>query len=72
MCTDKAAMKTRKPIIKLPWELLTSFTDFLRQLPSQGQSGDDDDEEDEDEMQAYEDSIQRLRVSRLIFLVISC
>lgn len=43
---------------------MTSFTDFLRSLPSQpGQGGEEEDEEDEDEMQAYEDSIQRLRVS---------
>lgn len=53
-------------MVKLPWEKLTPFADFLRSLPSShGRSGmDDEDEEDEDEMQAYEDSMQRLKVRR--------
>jgi len=51
-------------MVKLPWEKLTPFADFLRSLPSShGRAGmDDEDEEDEDEMQAYEDSMQRLKV----------
>jgi len=49
---------------KLPWELLTPFSDFVRGLPSRQRPGaDEDEEEDEDEMQAYQDSMQRLRVS---------
>ena len=56
--------KARKQMVKLPWEKLTPFVDFLRSLPSShGRAGmDDEDEEDEDEMQAYEDSMQRLKV----------
>ncbi|KAL7420191.1 Transcription initiation protein spt3 [Cryptotrichosporon argae] len=56
---DKNAAKGRKPVVKLPWELLTPFSDFLQTLPSQ--RADDDEDEDEDEMQAYQDSMQRLR-----------
>ncbi len=59
---------------KLPWELLTPFSDFVRGLPSRqkgvvvvgggggGGGGEDNEEEDEDEMQAHQDSMQRLRV----------
>ena len=50
-------------MVKLPWELFTPFTEFLRSLPSRQNRPDEDDETDEDEMQAYEDSMQRLRVS---------
>lgn len=64
---DKAAPKGRKTMPKLPWELLTPFSDFVRglPLPSKNRVGvvEDEDEEDEDEMQAYQDSMQRLRVS---------
>ncbi|WVQ64594.1 uncharacterized protein L199_002761 [Kwoniella botswanensis] len=57
---DKAAAKGRKTMMKLPWELLTPFSDYLRTLPSK-QNRDDDEEEDEDEIQAHQDSMQRLR-----------
>ncbi|WWC67142.1 uncharacterized protein I206_101049 [Kwoniella pini CBS 10737] len=57
---DKAAAKGRKSMMKLPWELLTPFSDYLRTLPSK-QNRDEDDEEDEDEIQAHQDSMQRLR-----------
>jgi len=49
---------------KLPWEILTPFSDFVRALPSK-QLREEEDDEDEDEMQAHQDSMQRLRVSRL-------
>lgn len=61
--TDKANQKGRKPIVKLSWELLTPFSDFLRSLPTQQNRNEDDDEEDDDELQAHQDSMQRLRVS---------
>lgn len=53
-------------MVKLPWELLTPFSDFLRSLPNKrGRLGEDEEEDpDEDEMQAHQDSMQRLRVSR--------
>ena len=62
---EKAAPKGRRAMPKLPWELLTPFSDFVRGLPSrQSRSGlEEEEEEDEDEMQAYQDSMQRLRVS---------
>ncbi|WWD22864.1 hypothetical protein CI109_107359 [Kwoniella shandongensis] len=57
---DKAAAKGRKTMVKLPWELLTPFSDYLRGLPSK-KAVEEDEEEDADEMQAYQDSMQRLR-----------
>lgn len=51
----------KKEVIKLPWEQFTSFGEVLKALPGRQT---DDDEEDEDELEAYEDTIQRLRVSR--------
>lgn len=51
-------MKGRKQMVKLPWELLTPFTSFLRSMPGK----EEEDEEDDDELQAHEDSMQRLRV----------
>lgn len=59
---DKSGMKGRKTMVKLPWELMTPFSDFLRGLPT-SMNRDDEEEEDEDEMQAHQDSMQRLRVS---------
>ncbi|EIW73119.1 hypothetical protein TREMEDRAFT_26842, partial [Tremella mesenterica DSM 1558] len=56
---EKAAVKGRKTMVKLPWEVLTPFSDFLKGLP--GRPADDDDDEDDDEVQAYQDSMQRLR-----------
>jgi len=49
-------------MVKLPWELLTPFGDFLRNLPSKQGRPEEEEEEDEDEMQAYQDSMQRLKV----------
>ena len=51
-------------MVKLPWELLTPFGDFLRGLPSRQGRNEDEEDEDEDEIQAYHDSMQRLKVSR--------
>jgi transcription initiation protein SPT3 len=61
--TDK---KPVKQVVKLPWELLTPFTEFLRTLPvalGTSAAGADDDDDDEEELEAYEESLQRLRVS---------
>ncbi|KAL0243695.1 hypothetical protein I308_105665 [Cryptococcus tetragattii IND107] len=54
---EDKAMKGRKQMVKLPWELLTPFTSFLRSMPGK----EEEDEEDDDELQAHEDSMQRLR-----------
>lgn len=62
---EKNAIKGRKPIVKLSWELLTPFSEFLRALPTQQNRAEEDDDEDEDELQAHEDIMQRLRVSLL-------
>jgi len=43
--------------VKLPWEIPTIYSEILKQSGHRS-----DDEEDEDEMEAHEDSIQRLRV----------
>ena len=63
-------------MVKLPWELLTPFGDFLRTLPSRSGRADEDEDEDEDELQAYQDSMQRLRVGRqasgIMTVLISC
>ncbi|GMK54187.1 hypothetical protein CspeluHIS016_0107730 [Cutaneotrichosporon spelunceum] len=59
--TDKANQKGRRPIVKLSWELLTPFSDFLRSLPTQQNRNEDEEEEDDDELQAHQDSMQRLR-----------
>jgi transcription initiation protein SPT3 len=48
-------------MVKLPWELMTPYSDFLKSLPTSN-SKDDDDDGDEDEVQAHHDSMQRLRV----------
>jgi len=53
----------KKQVIKLPWELITPFQELLRNLPNWKGSGMPDDEDnDDEELEAYEDSIQRLRV----------
>lgn len=49
---DKLAAKAQKITIKLPWEIMTMFSDVL---PT-------DDEEDEDDVEAHEASLQRLKV----------
>lgn len=51
----------KKQVIKLPWELITPFQDLLRNLPNWTTSNEEEDNDDE-ELEAYEDSIQRLRV----------
>ena len=51
--TDKLTAKAQKITIKLPWEIMTMFSDVL---PT-------DDEEDEDDIEAHEASIQRLKVN---------
>ena len=51
-CSDKLAAKAQKITIKLPWEIMTMFSDVLAT----------DDEEDEDDIEAHEASIQRLKV----------
>jgi transcription initiation protein SPT3 len=63
---EKNAIKGRKPIVKLSWELLTPFSEFLRALPTQQNRAEEDEDEDEDELQAHEDIMQRLRVSALV------
>lgn len=51
--TDKLTTKAQKITIKLPWEIMTIYSDVL---PT-------DDEEDEDDIEAHEASIQRLKAS---------
>ncbi|KAJ8654981.1 hypothetical protein O0I10_009377 [Lichtheimia ornata] len=48
--------KLHRSIIKLPWELVNQFTDVIIKP-----SNPDDEEEDEDELEAFNDTIQRLR-----------
>lgn len=48
---DKLTTKAQKITIKLPWEIMTIYSDVL---PT-------DDEEDEDDIEAHEASIQRLK-----------
>jgi len=60
---DKSTLKTRKTMVKLPWELMTPYSDFLKSLPNSSAGKDDEDEGDDDEVQAHHDSMQRLRVS---------
>ncbi|KAI9487847.1 MAG: transcription initiation factor IID, 18kD subunit-domain-containing protein [Benjaminiella poitrasii] len=48
--------KIHRSIIKLPWELVNQFTDVI----TKSLSGEDE-SEDEDELEAYNDSIQRLK-----------
>ncbi|RUS21011.1 TFIID domain-containing protein [Endogone sp. FLAS-F59071] len=62
--------KTRRRIVKLSWELINQFSDPLGPLNAAGALGtglalgggvDSDAEEDEEELEAYADSVQRLR-----------
>ncbi|KAL7316795.1 Transcription initiation protein spt3 [Mucor circinelloides] len=48
--------KIHRSIIKLPWELVNQFSDVI----TKSINGDDE-SEDEDELEAYNDSIQRLK-----------
>lgn len=45
--------------VKLSWELVNSFSEFLNA---------DSDDEDEEELEAYNDSIQRLKVRIILFV----
>lgn len=49
---EKLTAKAQKITIKLPWEIITIYSDVLQT----------DDEEDEDDIEAHEASIQRLKV----------
>ena len=60
--TDKLTAKAQKITIKLPWEIMTMFSDVL---PT-------DDEEDEDDIEAHEASIQRLKVNALYLATTAC
>lgn len=56
-------------MIKLPWEPLTSFAEVLKNLPNRAVGATNvEEEEDEDELEAYEDSLQRLRVRSEVHL----
>ena len=59
---DKLTAKAQKITIKLPWEIMTMFSDVL---PT-------DDEEDEDDIEAHEASIQRLKVRLFSSLFAPC
>lgn len=61
--TDKSTLKTRKTMVKLPWEVMTPFSDFLKTLPT-SMNKDEEDDDDDDEIQAHHDSMQRLRGSQ--------
>ena len=74
---DKLATKSRRQVIKLPWEVTTYYSNFLaghaakrRRLASATgapvQDDDDADDEDEDDMEANEDLLKRLRVGRVL------
>ncbi|OAD08098.1 hypothetical protein MUCCIDRAFT_134459, partial [Mucor lusitanicus CBS 277.49] len=52
--------KIHRSIIKLPWELVNQFSDVITKSINGGGAGDDE-SEDEDELEAYNDSIQRLK-----------
>jgi transcription initiation protein SPT3 len=53
--TDKLTTKAQKITIKLPWEILTLYSEVLPE----------DDEEDEDDIEAHEASVTRLKVGPL-------
>lgn len=69
---DKLATKSRRQVIKLPWEVATYYSNFLaghaskrrRMATAASHHLDDDDaeDEDEDELEANEDLLARLRV----------
>lgn len=59
MVRDVDKKPVKKEVIKLPWEQLTTFSDVLKALPGRQ---NEDEEEDDDELEAYEDTIQRLKV----------
>lgn len=51
-------VKSRKMKIKLPWEVSTVYSEHLRPA-----AGDEAEDEDEDDIEAHEDSLQRLKVN---------
>ncbi|KAG8926529.1 Transcription initiation protein spt3 [Tulasnella sp. 418] len=55
---DPNTAKPHKMSVKLPWELVTLYSEILRNNPANNANQDD---EDEDEMEAHEDSVRRLR-----------
>ncbi|KDN48007.1 hypothetical protein RSAG8_03023, partial [Rhizoctonia solani AG-8 WAC10335] len=54
---DEATTKPRKMTVKLPWDIVTVYSEVLRT----GVNAKEDEDEDEDEVEAHEDSIARLR-----------
>lgn len=54
---DGPSMKATKIKIRLPWEISSVYSEHLMALPS----ADGEDEEDEDDLEAHEDSMQRLK-----------
>ncbi|KAI8078802.1 transcription initiation factor IID, 18kD subunit-domain-containing protein [Halteromyces radiatus] len=56
MMEDTSAGKLHRSIIKLPWELVNQFSDMIIKP-----SNPEEESDDEDELEAYNDSIQRLR-----------
>ncbi|QRW01418.1 Transcription initiation factor IID, 18kD subunit [Ceratobasidium sp. AG-Ba] len=54
---DEATTKPRKMTVKLPWDIVTVYSEVLRT----GINAKEDEDEDEDEVEAHEDSIARLR-----------
>ncbi|KAG8696170.1 Transcription initiation protein spt3 [Ceratobasidium sp. 395] len=54
---DEATTKPRKMTVKLPWDIITVYSEVLRT----GVNAKEDEDEDEDEVEAHEDSIARLR-----------
>lgn len=50
-------VRSRKMKIKLPWELSTVYSEHLG-----GLGGEEREEEDDDDIEAHEDSLQRLKV----------
>ena len=62
-CPVDNPIKSRKMKIKLPWELSTIYSEHLG-----GLGGDDKEEEDEDDIEAHQDSLQRLKVRGLLEL----
>ncbi|KAF8709283.1 Transcription initiation factor IID, 18kD subunit, partial [Rhizoctonia solani] len=54
---DEATAKPRKMTVKLPWDIVTVYSEVLRT----GVNVKEDEDEDEDEVEAHEDSIARLR-----------
>ncbi|CAE6516239.1 unnamed protein product [Rhizoctonia solani] len=54
---DEGTTKPRKMTVKLPWDIVTVYSEVLRT----GVNAKEDEDEDEDEVEAHEDSIARLR-----------